>query len=356
MAYVTEYKCPNCSAPLSFDPTSGDVTCGHCGKSFPVESIVESQVGHADSEEFDWGNYQASLNNDTIQDTVMYQCQSCGAVIETDASTAATKCPYCDNNVVLTDRVSGGLKPNAVIPFKIDKSQIPALLENFYKGKKLLPRNFFSERVMEKAQGVYVPFWLFDGTVAGSAGYDATRVRVYRQGKYEVTETSRYYLERAGRVAFRNVPVDASTKLDNDLMDSLEPFDYSAVVPFDAQYLAGFVADRFDSDPDREIVRANERMVNTTRSFFDSTTMGYTSVTPRNRSIGLQSPQVRYALLPVYILNCQYGGKSYRYAINGQTGKVVGDLPSSRGKLLGYMAAVFAGIMALVTVFGNTFL
>lgn len=346
MGDLQEYKCPACGAPLAFDPSSGDVKCAACGNVFKVESVVEAQSSNEITEEFNWGNYKNSLSSETLAETTVYQCQSCGAVVETDSTTVATKCPYCDNNIVLADRVSAGLKPNAVIPFKIEKKQVPELLRNFYRDKKLLPKNFFTENDIGKVQGVYVPFWLFESGVSGTVSYDATRVRVYVLGKEEITETSRFRLERAGNMHFNNVPCDASTRLDNDLMDSLEPFDYSAMVPFDGQYLAGFVADRFDSDPDAELPRAGARMIASANEAFKDTTGSYNMVSLHSSNFNLDNPEVKYVLLPVYILNCSYGGKTYRYAVNGQTGKVVGDVPTSYKQLAWRLAAAFGASTA----------
>ena len=106
MGLITEYKCPGCGAPLAFDAESGQVTCQHCGNVYTVADVVADQKKEQSTEEFDWGNYKAGLSTEVLDNTVVYQCKSCGAVLETDANTAATSCPYCDNNIVITDRVS----------------------------------------------------------------------------------------------------------------------------------------------------------------------------------------------------------------------------------------------------------
>lgn len=176
MPAITEYKCPSCGAPLAFDAESGEVTCASCGNTVSIEALRALRESDGEARDFHWGDYKAGLDRNAKMDhTAVYVCESCGAEIEADESTAATTCPYCGNNVVLDDRVGGGLRPNAVIPFRITKKQLPDVIRKFYKKKKLLPKDFFSENVVGKAQGVYVPFWLFDADMTGSVSLDAKK-------------------------------------------------------------------------------------------------------------------------------------------------------------------------------------
>lgn len=356
MGLITEYKCPACGAPLAFDAESGQVACQHCGNNFSVGSVVEAQQPQTSTEEFDWGNYKAGLSTEVLEGTSVYQCQSCGAILETDQNTAATSCPYCDNNIVLTDRVSAGLKPNAIIPFAIDKKQLKDIVHRFYEGKKLLPKNFFSDSKIDNILGVYIPFWLFDCTVEGSVNFRGARTSVAETPRERVTTTYNYMLRRDGSMSFSNVPVDASTQMDNDLMDSLEPFDYSRMVPFDGAYLSGFVADRFDSDPDAELPRANRRVISSTLSGIRSTITDFEMVSEHSNTLRMKHANVKYVLMPAYIINCEYGGKKYQYAVNGQTGKIVGELPSSKALQWGFFLRAFGIAVAAGLVLGGLLL
>ena len=341
MENVKEFQCPACGAALAFVPGTQEVHCDHCGKDVPV-SILQTQQQEAESGGFDWGDYKRNLDGEHLTNTKIYNCQSCGAIIETDATTAATKCPYCDSNVVLTDRLSGSLRPNAVIPFQIKAEELPKIIKAFYKDKKLLPNNFFDSAKISKTLGVYVPFWLYNCRLQGAVNLTGTIVMHYSDKNYDYTSTSHYLLSREGEMAFRNVPVDASVKMDNDLMDSLEPFDFSKMVAFNDAYLAGYVADYFDSDPDTELPRADARMRNSVSRIFADAEVGYMSVSVKNNAMKMVDAGVQYVLLPVYLLHCEYGGKKYQYAINGQTGKIVGELPISNAKAWGFFAKAFA--------------
>jgi DNA-directed RNA polymerase subunit RPC12/RpoP len=348
MPELQEYKCPNCSAPLSYKPKKGVLECGSCGSSFTIPELSARERNLEEVTAFDWGDWEANLSRDHLANTAVYTCKSCGAAIEADATTGATRCPYCDNNVVLSDRFGGGLRPNGIIPFKITARELPEALKRFYRWKLLLPRGFFSQSSIGDVKGVYVPFWLFDCTLSGGMNLEGTTARHHTEGEYDCTEISHFLLERDGEMSFARIPVDASVKMANDLMDSIEPFDYSELVDFQESYLPGFVADRFDGSPKKELPRASKRVLKSAQEVMEETCVGYGNLKVRMNGMQMTDSAVKYVLLPVYLLNLKYKDKKYRFAVNGQTGKVVGELPISRFKsrlsalIFGATAAVLA--------------
>ncbi len=351
---VIEYKCPACGAPIAFEPGKQQLACSHCGSSYSIEDLETSaeKTGVASDDEisFDWENFKDKIQDQRLTDTVTYNCKSCGAIVETDENTVATRCPYCDNNVLISERTRGGLRPNAIIPFKITSKALPEAVNSFYKNKKLLPKNFFSESKLREIQGVYVPFWLFGAHVEGELSLNAQRSISFDDGDYIVTETSHFILEREGSMNFARIPVDASVKMDNDLMDSVEPYDYRDLVPFSGAYLSGYLADKFDSPPDEELYRARTRMVDTIKNELTSSA-GYIVTGERGRSLKFSDIAVEYVMLPVYLINNEYKGKKYRYAVNGQTGKVVGELPIAMSKYWRRFFTPFVIIFALIALY-----
>lgn len=339
MSELQEYKCPNCSAPLKYSPSLKMLYCSACDSSFSIEELSKEERNVEEVKTFDWGDWENQLSHEHLENTAVYTCQSCGAKIEADISTGATKCPYCDNNVVLSDRYSGGLRPNGIIPFKITPKELPAAVRRFYRGKLLLPWGFFSRQSIGDVQGVYVPFWLFDCAMDGGMNLEGTTVRSYSDGEYDCTEISHFLLERDGSMAFARIPVDGSDKMANDLMDPIEPFDYSELVDFQESYLPGFVADRFDRSPKKELPRASRRVMKSAEDVFKETCAGYGDLKIRMNGMAMTDSSVKYVLLPVYLLNMEYKGKKYRFAVNGQTGKVVGELPISTAKSILYFLA-----------------
>lgn len=346
MSELKKYKCPACSAYLTYTPGTEEIQCEHCGTVVPI-SVLNIIDESEEKKEFNWGDYKKNLSNEHFDNKTTFSCSSCGAQIETEETTSSLICPYCDNVLVVSDRIEGGLKPNKIIPFKITKDKIPGLFKEFYKDKKLLPKAFFNDGQLSKATGVYVPFWLYSCKIEGKVNLSSEIVTHYSDSSYYYTKHSRYLLAREGEMEFDCIPVDASLKMDNDLMDSLEPFDLSEMVDFNDAYLAGFISDRFDSDPDNELPRANSRMINSANDLFAANETQYSSVSIKDNAMKITKAGVKYVFLPVYLLHYTYKGKKYRFAVNGQTGKIIGDIPISKTKVFLYFLKAF-GIAAAV--------
>ena len=222
---------------------------------------------------------------------------------------------------------TGALRPDVVIPFKLDKKAAKEGLMKHLTGKRLLPKIFRDQNHIDEIKGIYVPFWLFDTDADAQVRYRATKVRTWSTSDYNYTETSYYMVHRGGNIGFEHVPVDGSTKMADDLMESIEPYDYSGAVDFQTAYLAGYLADKFDVSSEESINRANERVKHSTEDAFASTVSGYTTVMAENTSVRFSGGKVKYALYPVWLLNTTWNGNKYTFAMNGQTGKFVGDLP-----------------------------
>ncbi len=326
--------------------------CPYCDTEFDVETLIayDEELKNGTANEMNWDT-EAGGQWQEGEDAGLrvYACQSCGGEIVCDETTAATSCPFCGNPVVMMGQFAGDLKPDYVIPFKLDKNAAIAALKKHYCGKILLPKVFKDQNRIKEVKGIYVPFWLFDADADGQVRYKATRVRTWSDSNYYYTETSYYNVTRGGAGGFVNVPVDGSTKMDDELMESIEPFDMSGAVDFQTAYLAGYLADKYDVDADGSIQRANERIKRSTEEAFAATVRGYNTVVPVNTNIRLSNSAAKYALFPVWILNTKWQGKNYTFAMNGQTGKLVGDLPLDQGALMKWRVGVTA-LVGLATL------
>ena len=336
---ATNYQCPSCTGPLHYDGATGRLQCDYCGSSFDPAEIEKL---YAEKEQ------QAASQPETGSDTGEWE----SSAKEDWGTDAATSCSYCGNPTVIPEQFSGILKPDYILPFKLSREDAVSALKQHYKGKLLLPRLFRDDNHIEELRGIYVPFWLFDGEAEGSANYMATTTRVFRHGDTEITETSFYEVQRAGTLPFSRVPVDASRKMPDDYMDSIEPFDYAGLKPFSTAYLPGFFADKFDVSIEESSSRADKRCRQSLSDALQGTARNgrpYTSVTLTGEDIHLKRTGVHYALLPVWMLNTRWNGKNYMFAMNGQTGRMVGDLPVDRKRFWGLFAAVAAPMTAVLT-------
>ena len=331
--YVTElqeYKCPCCGGAIAFDSTSQKMKCPYCDTEFDVETLVnyDDELKSEQKDDMKWEtSSKEEWEQNEINDLRGYVCKSCGGEITCDKNTVATSCPFCGNAVVMMEQLSNVRKPDYVIPFQLDKKAAETALKKHYEGKCLLPKVFKDQNHIEEVKGIYIPFWLFHADADVAIRYKATKVRTWSDSKYYYTETSFFSVSRNGSIAFERVPVDGSTKMPDDLMESLEPFDFSQAVDFQTAYLAGYMANNYDVDSEQSIKRANERIKKSAEKAFDTTVNGYTSVVKETGSIQLRNSAVKYSLFPVWILNTKWNGQNYLFAMNGQNGKMVGDLP-----------------------------
>ena len=374
---VTNYQCPACTGPLHYSAKSGELACDYCGSSFDVAEIealyarkeaeaaaakqaadakaeaaqaAKAEAAEAAAASGGWDTSDLSRDWGAEADGLrVYSCPSCGAELICDQSTAATACPYCGNPAIVPGQFSGALRPDYILPFRLSKDDAVQALRAHYKGKPFLPRSFTSANHIEQIQGVYVPFWLFDGGAEGAASYRASNTNVFETGDYEITETRHYHVVRAGSLAFEKIPVDASSKMPDDHMDSIEPFDYAQLRPFSTAYLPGYLADKYDVTIDDSRDRADTRCRETLAQALRDTVTGYGACVTEREDIALRRGKVHYALLPVWMLSTKWRGQDFLFAMNGQTGKLVGDLPTDRGRFWGMFAAIAAPLTVALT-------
>ena len=349
------YKCPNCKAPLSFKPGDDKVTCEYCGTEIDIATVdamfekEQERAAKAQAEkEAKWATEDAGGQFAAEETEMMRQftCSACGAALVADGNTMATECVYCGNPTMVPSRFDGMIKPDYVIPFKKDKKEAVAALKKFYEGKILLPNAFKSNNRVQDIQSMYVPFWLFDSTMDAALTFKCEKIKRWEDAKFRYVEHKYYRVYREGTMRFENVPVDGSDKVDNDLTDSLEPFDPAAGEPYQDAFMAGYLAQTYERSEDECVGRAHERMESSAVKVIESTVPGYDRVSVEEQDIQPLRTKARYALLPVWLLNTTWQDKKFHFAMNGQTGRFVGNLPRDDGA---YWRA-FAGFFVLYFV------
>ena len=353
---LKSYRCPNCDGIISFDSSTQKLKCPSCGTELDVDSVIAfNQLDNeAPQDHFDWDKIEFEKIDD--HEIHSYVCEACGGEIVGDASMASSSCPYCGNNVIVEKQFEGILKPNYILPFKLDKDRAMAEMRNHLKGKVLLPNDFKKKQKLTKITGVYIPYWLFDCDADGQFRYRAERTQSYRSGDYVITTTDHYLLYREGNMSFKNVPVDGSNKIEPKVLEALEPFDFKELKPFKTAYLQGYLSDRFEADANEAKPRANQRIKTSMAQEISATTVGYTSVLPTASNVNLQSGRIAYALLPVWILHSEYKGQKFIFAMNGESGKFVGDLPIDKSKFTIIILATLAISFVLILIATSLFM
>ena len=349
MAKLQEYKCPCCGGAIAFDSDIQKMKCPYCDTEFEVETLrsYDDDLNSEGAEELKWETEAGTeWQEGETEGMRVYVCESCGGEVIGDETLAATKCPYCDNPVIMKGQFAGALRPDWVIPFKLNKDDAKANFLRHISGKTLLPKIFKDKSRIEEIKGVYVPFWLFDADADADARYRATRTFTWADANFTYTKTSFYSITRSGEMGFECIPVDGSSKMADDLMESIEPFDSSEAVDFQTAYLAGYLADKYDVDAEQSIARANERVRRSTEQALSDTVVGYHSVVPQSVNVRLKNGNAKYALFPVWLLTTTFEGKQYMFAMNGQTGKFVGDLPVDKGAYARWFLGLLLGTSA----------
>lgn len=341
MAAIT-YKCPNCGGGLLFEPETQKYKCEYCLSRFAQEDL-ETQ-GFEEGTEIQDGTGKAA------DEAAVYSCPSCGAEVVTDSTTAATFCYYCHNPVILSGRLGGEYLPDCVVPFAIDRKQAEKSFSAWIGKKKYVPRDFYSPGQIEKLTGVYFPYWIFRCRVDGKLGAQGAKLRSWTAGNLRYTERKTYQVERQGQVKIDYVARNAMQKADTRLCEGVLPYAKEGIKPFSMGYLSGFVAQKRDRRKEEFIPEVYQEVKDFALSRLKESAGGYAELKVSRQTADVLDARWDYGLLPVWTLTYKgpKDGKVYYFAMNGQTGKICGELPVAGGKLLGLFISVFLPVFLVL--------
>lgn len=348
---VIQYKCPDCGSDMAFDAKTGTLSCESCGRTLSIEEYNDPSCETPKEEpieEFEEFESQTSTETFGEGEAAQYQCKNCGAILITDRDTTATTCSFCQAPMILGDRLSGKMAPAKVIPFSINKEDAVSGFRKWCKNGLLTPKGFASAERIKTITGIYVPFWLYDLNGRGEAFADCTRVHSYESGDYIYTETKHYDVYRKVDLNYNKVPVDASEKMNDSLMDKLEPFHYDNLKDFKMPYLAGYLAEQYNYTDEELFPRVKERINHYVTDYIRSTIHGYSTTMIRQEWTDVKQRNASYALLPIWMICYDYKDSDHIFAMNGQTGKIVGKPPLSAGKIIAWFLGISSGVFLLL--------
>ena len=342
-----ENKCPSCTASIKFNPKEGKFKCEYCGSIFTLEELKEYNKTAATAKDNKKKEEQVI---DTYDGYVSYHCGSCGAEIVADEQTAATFCVYCGNTAILKSKLAGEFTPSRIIPFEKTKEEAIQAFKGISKGRPLMPKDFNSEKNIEKIKGVYIPFWLYDVKVSGDVNMRGTIVTSWSIGDTHYTKTDTYNVVRGGTVEFHKIPVDGSTHFDNKIMNSLEPFNFNKLVNYNHAYLSGFYAEKYDEDSTKSFQEASDRAYNSTKNLLSNNARRYTTKTITSDTLNREQTDNEYVLLPVWMVNVKYKNKMHIFAMNGESGEFIGNIPLSGTRVLVYSLVIFISLFICFSI------
>lgn len=345
---ATQYKCPNCGGELQFKPDKQAFGCDFCLSTFTEEEIKQvcAKAENSISES------EKKVQNEFSEHTDLYHCASCGAEIMCEDNQTATFCYYCHEPVILSGKMTGEYTPSKVIGFRLTREQAENKFKEWCGKRWFLPSEFTSKKQLEKMTGLYVPFWVADCDMKVNYRAKGETRRSWTSGDYRYTEIKEFEIVRNADIFTDGIPADGESKIDDLLMESIEPFDYTQAKDFSMSYLSGFFADKYDVDKSGVFPRIKTRSENAARKVINDSISGYSSVVPIVNDCKITHTKWEYMLLPVWFMTYKYNGKTYSFAINGQTGKLAGTPPLNKKKLglvcfgIGVITAIIFGLIA----------
>lgn len=344
------FPCDQCGADFRFDPAAGKLVCDHCGNEQDID------VARSPWQAIRELDFTAALNTQLpeaeIEEIRVLQCPNCGAQVEFDADTHAAECPFCATPVVTDTGTHRHIKPKGLLPFALDEGAARDAM-NQWLGRLWFAPNGLQEyaRKGRRMQGIYVPYWTFDADT--KTDYRGERGTVYytthtvmRNGKrQQLRKRHVRWTPKSGKVArfFDDVLVLASRSLPKTYTDGLEPWDLSALEPYAPEYLAGFRAEGYTVELEEGFTLARQKMDRVIERDvkFD---IGGDVQRIHDLRTAVSDVTFKHVLLPVWLAAYKYRGKTYRFVVNGRTGRVQGERPWSAWKIA--VAVVLGAILA----------
>lgn len=337
---VNDHKCRECNAELNFDPKSQKWICEYCGTEYDLKDLnANKEKNKVENKTYKKDSYNG------------YHCPDCGAEIVMDENTSVTECVYCGNTAIITERLEGEFAPRELIPFKKNKQDAVNAFLSYKKGKWFMPKEFIDKKNIDKISGIYIPFYLYDVDVAARINVEAKKIKVWSDSKYRYTKTDIYDVLREGRMSFTNIPADASKKFPDDIMDSIEPYNFADLLEFDSAYISGFLSEKYDLSMEELSERAENRAKQSAVDTLLNDVTGYSSkIIVDSKEKSKRKNSSKYVLLPVWMLNVKYKEKIYTLAMNGQTGKFIGNVPISWKRVFGIWAGIFSVVTLIIII------
>ncbi len=323
MANVISEKCPSCLAPLKYDSVKDEFRCEYCGNVYTIKQLEEYK-----------NNKEVLGKLKLMDDMEGYTCSNCGAQIITGDNVASTSCVYCKNTAILKNRLTGLYAPSKIITFKYTKEDAINAFKKMCKGRLLIPNTFSDINNIQEMEGLYVPFWLYDCDNNVNMTARCCRITHWSDFSYNYTKTDTYHVTSKGNINFEKVPADGSSRFDDVIMNAIEPFDYKEFKDFNMSYLSGYISEKYDVDKDKSYNNILDRVKKDSKNYLLNNINGYSTKSIMSNNDDVKLNNVDYVLLPVWVLNIKFNDKIYHFAYNGQTGKIVGEIPVDRTKLL----------------------
>lgn len=355
------WPCASCGADLRFSPGDTALKCDHCGH---VQTLPDAPPARQSAlAELDLNRaLRDDLAPAELEDVRVTPCPSCGAQVEFHGATHATECPFCATPVAIGTGTQRLIKPQALLPFVLTERQGREAMTKWLGSLWFAPGGLVDYARKGRAlSGLYVPYWTYDAATrsryTGARGthyYETRTVTVQVNGRSEQRQEQvrkTRWSAASGWVSrrFDDVLVLASASLPRRYTDALAPWDLGALVPFTPDYLAGFTSEGYTvSLADGQIIARDVMAAQIAQDIRNDIGGDEQRIDQVNTAYSAET--FKHILLPIWMAAYKYNGKTYRFVVNGQTGRVQGERPYSAWKI------AFAVIAATLVIGGFAYL
>jgi DNA-directed RNA polymerase subunit RPC12/RpoP len=354
---IARFPCSNCGALLTYKPGTERLGCQYCGTENRIARGAEDII------EYDLHQALAELAHaKPATETRQIKCETCGAGFKFADSVQAGECPFCGTEIVIENAQARPINPKSLLPFKINEQEAKQQVRNWLKGLWFVPNQIKKYSDADtKLQGVYIPYWTYDSQTEtlyqgarGNVHYATVRKQTYEAGRLsrktrQVPKVD--WTPVQGKVTrfFDDVLVGANKSLPRQILDHLEPWDLENLVPYHESYVSGFSSEYYQVDLDEGFDEAKHKMDNV---IYHDIAVDIGGDEQRIDRFHTQHHQTTYkhCLLPVWSAAFQYQQKTYRFVINGRTGKIQGERPYSKRKIVFTVLGIIAIVVLLVSV------
>lgn len=341
---LRRFPCDTCGANMRFDPGSGRLVCDHCGNSADLDTRARGPWARQSAiQELDFrAGLRDQLPASELETTRVLNCPNCGAQVDFEPAIHAAECPFCASPVVTDTGENRHIKPRAVAPFVLDESAAHEAMKSWLGRLWFAPSGLqkYARRKGARMDGVYVPYWTFDAETRSR--YRGQRGTIYYESRRVVID-GKSTLQRVAKVRWRSVSgavarffddvlVLGSRSLPKSFADALPPWDLSLLEPYTPEYLAGLRAEAYTVELDEAFHQARavmDRIIERDVRF----DIGGDRQRVTGIDTDISAVTFKHILLPIWIAAYRYRGKSYRFVVNGQTGRVQGERPWSAAKI-----------------------
>jgi len=337
-------SCPSCGAQLLYSAEQKKLGCGHCGYDEAVDNatdkLVEQELAKAVDQAKDF--VPEDLGKKVLA------CKNCGASFMVDAVQINASCGFCGSLKVNEEAFKHQyIQPHGIIPFYISRTEAITAFQRWIKQGFFHPFKLKRINAVESLHGIYIPFWTYDAetesTWSGDAGHHTHQAGTgpinQRPGQQQRQGISWKRGSGVLKHFFDDVLVVASDSLHQRYLLKILPYRMEEVVNFDPRLLIGWEAEVYNLEVDKAYHTAEMRMDFRIRQMC-AAQLGGDEQRNLNISSKKNSQTFKHVILPVWLCSYTYKDKVYHFTINGQTGKVEGQKPTSYFKM-GLVALVF---------------